>query len=200
MAAITSHRSRRLRALLAGGLVLGLGAIVTLAAWNDSEFATGTFAAGSFNLQGSSTDGVSFADHASAPGAALGFVVNPANLAPADSTYAPFAVRLAGNTSSPAVVTVTAGGSGGSLTGLTYRLIESATWGCSAATTGTDLVPAATVLGTVPGSVTFGLTTGSPVSAPGAPVFLCFVVTADSGLVQGQTGTATWEFTAVSQP
>ncbi|SFH86076.1 hypothetical protein E3O11_09355 [Cryobacterium levicorallinum] len=47
-------RNRRIRAVLAGGLVLGLGAAVTLAAWNDSEFARGSFAASGFNLVGSS--------------------------------------------------------------------------------------------------------------------------------------------------
>jgi len=36
---------RRLRAVLAGGLVLGVGAALTLAAWNDAEFATGSFQA-----------------------------------------------------------------------------------------------------------------------------------------------------------
>lgn len=30
---------RKVRAILAGGLVLGVGAAVVLAAWNDSEFA-----------------------------------------------------------------------------------------------------------------------------------------------------------------
>ena len=38
-------RSRMIRAILAGGLVLGVGTAVTLAAWNDSEFVTETFTA-----------------------------------------------------------------------------------------------------------------------------------------------------------
>ena len=97
----------RVRALLAGGLVLGVGATVTLAAWNDSEFVTATFQAGTFNLQGS-TDGTTFSDHASAPGASLGFSVNASALSPGDVVYAPYAVRLAANTTSPATVTVTA--------------------------------------------------------------------------------------------
>src|SRR5690606_31735774 len=53
------RRSRMIRALLAGGLVLGVGTAVTLAAWNDSEFASGTFRAGTFDLEGS-TDGTTF--------------------------------------------------------------------------------------------------------------------------------------------
>lgn len=62
----TTRNRRKVLAVLAGGLVLGVGAAITLAAWNDSEFATGTFTAGSFNLQGS-TDGTTYAEHTAAP-------------------------------------------------------------------------------------------------------------------------------------
>ena len=55
---------RKVLAVLAGGLVLGVGTAVTLAAWNDSEFATGDFAAGTFVFQGS-TDNETFEDHTS---------------------------------------------------------------------------------------------------------------------------------------
>ena len=47
--------SRRVKAVLAGGMVLGIGAAITLAAWNDSEFATGTFSAGHFGIEGART-------------------------------------------------------------------------------------------------------------------------------------------------
>ncbi|XSS44541.1 SipW-dependent-type signal peptide-containing protein [Propionibacteriaceae bacterium Y1685] len=40
--------SRKFRAALAGGLVLGIGAVVTLAAWTDDENAAGQFSAGTF--------------------------------------------------------------------------------------------------------------------------------------------------------
>lgn len=190
-------RSGRVRALLAGGLVLGVGATVTLAAWSDSEYASATFQAGTFNLQGS-TDGAAYADHAAAPGAALGFSVNASALSPGDVVYAPYAVRLAANTSSPATVTVTAPSTTGTVAGLSYRLIQPTSFGCSAATTGTTLVPAATAVGTVPGTVTFELAPGAPTTSAGAAVNLCFVVTAGPGLTQSQTGTATWQFQASS--
>ncbi len=48
------HRARRwrqVRALLAGGLVLGLGASATIAAWTDSENASGDFRAGAFMIE-----------------------------------------------------------------------------------------------------------------------------------------------------
>ena len=63
-----SKMSRKVRAIAAGGAVLGVGAAVTLAAWSDSEFAQGTFASGQFGIQGSA-DGQAFADHTTAEGA-----------------------------------------------------------------------------------------------------------------------------------
>ncbi|GAB3570782.1 hypothetical protein GCM10027405_35720 [Arthrobacter alkaliphilus] len=182
---------------MAGGLVLGVGAAVVLAAWNDSEFATGTFAAGTFNLQGS-TDGTSYADHAASPGATLPFTVNPSNLAPGDTVYVPFAVRLAANTTTGATVTLNTPTAAGSVANLSYELVQPTSFGCSSSTTGTDLVPAGTALGGALSGVTFTLNAGSPASAPGAAVFLCFKVTAGAGLVQGQSGTATWQFAAAS--
>lgn len=191
-------RSRRTRAILAGGLVLGIGAAVTLAAWNDSEFATGTFSAGRFNLVGS-TNGTTFTDHATAGTAApLTFSVPAAAMSPGSVTYAPFAVQLDATTTNSAVVTVSAGGTTGTVTQLTYELLQTTTFGCTSATTGTDLVPAGTALTAVPGTPNFPLAAGTG-GAAGAPVFLCFKVTAGAGLVQGQTGSATWQFQAASQ-
>lgn len=54
--------TRKVAAVLAGGLVLGIGAATTLAAWTDSQQATATFTAGTFKLV-SSVDGASWADH-----------------------------------------------------------------------------------------------------------------------------------------
>lgn len=198
MNSTSTQRRGKVRALLAGGLVLGVGATVVLAAWNDSEFGTGTFTAGTFNLQGS-TDGTAYADHASAPGATLPFTVNPTNLAPGDTVYAPFAVRLAANTSTGATVTVngaTAGGS--SVANLSYELLQTTSFGCAADTTGTALVAAGTALDGALSGVTFNLDAGTPATDPGQAAFLCFKVTAGAGLVQGQSGTATWELAAAS--
>jgi predicted ribosomally synthesized peptide with SipW-like signal peptide len=191
-------RNRKTRAILAGGLVLGIGAAVTLAAWNDSEFAQGTFTAGTFNLTGS-TDGSTFTDHAATTTpASLGFTVNPTALSPGDTVYAPFAVRLDETTTSDAVVTVSNAATSGSVADLTYSLIQPTAFGCSATTTGTALVPSATGLGTVPGGTTFTLAHGTA-GAAGTAAYLCFTVTAGSNLTQGQTGTATWQLTAASQ-
>jgi predicted ribosomally synthesized peptide with SipW-like signal peptide len=194
------QRSRRIRAIAAGGLVLAAGVTAyTLAAWNDSEFAQGTFTAGTFNMQGT-TDNTTWADHATqGTAASLSFTVNPSQLSPGDTVVAPFAVRLAAGTTNDAVVTITNAATTGSVANLTYTLVQPTAFGCTAATTGTTLVPAATAVGTVPAATTFALTRNATPTAPGAQVNLCFKVTAGAGLVQGQTGTATWQLQAVSQ-
>ena len=57
--------------LAAGSSVAAQAASVTTAAFSGG---TGTFTAGSFNLQGS-TNGTAYSDHAAAPGATLPFTV-----------------------------------------------------------------------------------------------------------------------------
>ncbi|MGV0110838.1 SipW-dependent-type signal peptide-containing protein [Arthrobacter sp. CP30] len=189
-------KRRRVRAILAGGLVLGVGAAVTLAAWNDSEFAIGNFQAGSFDLVGS-TNGTDFDDHATAAGAAtLDFSLNPTNLAPDDVVYAPFSIALDTGTTYGADVTITSTPVTGTLENVTYELLQTTTFGCTADTTGTALVPTATDVGTTPGTAAFSL--AAPTGQTLAPVNLCFKVTAGA-IAQGDTGSATWEFAAESQ-
>lgn len=174
-------RRRRIYAVLAGGLVLGVGTAVTLAAWNESEFAKSTFTAGSFVFQGS-TDGTAFADHASEAGAAdLTFLVNPTNLSPGDTVYAPYAVKLTGSSAADLTQTV-AIASGGTLVAadLAFDAVATTAFGCDAT---------AFAAGTaIPTSITAGQT-----------VNLCLKVSATEDLVQGHTGTVTWKWEAVSQ-
>lgn len=193
-----ANRAARIRALLAAGLVLGLGATITLAAWNDSEFVNGTFTAGTFNLVGS-TDGTTFSNHATSGAAAsLDFTLNPTDLSPGDIVYAPFAVQLDGTTTSDALVAINNVAPTGVVDDLTYTILQPTAFECDSGTTGATLVAAATALGTVPGSPDFALDKGT-LGNPGDPVFLCFIVTAENGLTQGQSGSATWQFQATSQ-
>ena len=191
----TARRRDKAKALLAAGLVLGVGAAVTLAAWNDSEYATGSFGAGTFGIEGS-TDGTAYADHASGTAATLTFNAD-ANVSPGETYYAPFAVRLTAESTYDAAVAVTAS-STGTVTGLTYQLLQTTSFGCTASTTGTELVAAGTAVGAVAGTPGFTLDQGTS-GAAGAPAYLCVKVTSDSNLTQGQTGTGTWVFTAESQ-
>lgn len=192
-----STRARKVRALLAGGLVLGVGAAVTLAAWNDSVFSTGTFESGSFNLEGSA-DGATYGEHDTAASAAdLEFSVNASNLAPGDTVSAPFAVRLDEATTYGANVVVQPSTTTGDVTGLTYSLSTTSAFGCEAAASA-DLVPAGTSFGAEAGTANFDLAAGAE-GAEGEPAYLCFTVTADDALEQGQAGAATWEFLGTSE-
>lgn len=172
-------KRRKIGALLAGGLVLGVGAAVTLASWNDSEFAKANLTAGTFVFQGS-TDGTTFADHASSGGAAsLTFSTGFDKLSPNAVVYAPYALKLTG--SSPATLTPAAPTVTGALSGkATFAAVQTTTFGCNAGafTGGTALV-----------------TTMSP----GDTVNLCLQVTAGSTIAQGDTGTVVWQWDAVSQ-
>ncbi|RLP76414.1 hypothetical protein D9V32_05980 [Mycetocola tolaasinivorans] len=208
-----TSRGKAVRAVLAGGLVLGIGAAVTLAAWNDSEFVRGVFGAGKFNVQGSvSGTAGTFSDHdtAGAP-ATLAFTLPlSTNLAPSSVVYAPYFVQLTNDTTTNAALSVTslassekagAPANAANLSYSVYGIAPAAT--CNAATvgsltaiaSGTTLTSAATLTGTTPVS----LAKSTDGTAPGATQQLCFVVTAGAGLAQAGETTATWQLTAVSQ-
>lgn len=194
--------SRKVKALLAGGLVLGIGAAITLAAWNDSEWATGSFAAGTFNIEGT-VDNSTWAEHATEPAkATLSFSTGFDNLSASATVSAPFAIRLDKDTTSDATVAVqSATGDGTAETHLTYEIVQVAAWDdCTPSAAGTaQIVPAGTALDAVTGASTFSLTKSTNVGTdPGAAVYICIQVTADSSLVQSTTATGTWQFQATS--
>ena len=203
---VQKDTTRKVRAVLAGGLVLGVGIGVTLAAWNDSEFASGTFTAGSFNLEGSTTSATTaYASHNVDNGdtaASLVFQL-PAvasSMAPGDVVYAPFWVRLDSTTTNSATLLPTgvAAGAGGNTANLAYTVTAIAPGAtCGAAATGT-LVASGATLAAQTGATSVPLTKGSAAGTAGTPVQLCFAVTAGSGLTQGAAATATWKFTATS--
>lgn len=202
---------RKVLAVLAGGLVLGVGVAVTLAAWNDSEFATGTFTAGSFNLEGSTAGDVdgNYSDHNVDDGdaaATLAFDL-PAdlvgNMSPADVVYAGFWVRLAEGTTTGATLVADgttaddpATSNSAELSYAVYQLAPGAT--CNAASaTGTPVASGASLdLQTVATPIT--LVEGADATTAGTAVQLCFRVEAGADLEQGLATTATWEFAATS--
>ena len=94
-------------------------------------------------------------------------------------------------------MTVAAPITSNTVTNLTWELIDTgATFGCTAATTGTTVVSSSAFTG---GAGTFSLTKGVDASTAGTARNLCFKVTAGAGLTQAQSGSATWQFQAVSQ-
>ncbi len=193
--------SRKVAAILAGGLVLGVGTMATLASWNDSEYANATFTAGYFDLVGA-VDGSqsNFSQHSTSGAAGgLSFTAPFSNLTPTDVVAAPYALRLAAGTTNNAQVNLVAATSTNTVTNLTYEVVKTATPGCTISTTGTTVVPAGTAINSVAGASSFTLAMGSPTSDAGAPAYLCFKVTAGSDLAQSQSGSVTWQFQAVSQ-
>lgn len=195
-----STRSRKVKALLAGGLVLGVGAAVTLAAWTDQEWAEGVFGAGTFNIQGS-VDGETFADHESEGGAAdLTFdLTGGDNMFPGATVAAPFVLQLDGETSYDATVELTgASADGANAEALSYGIIEVGSAAeCTAEATGTQIVPEGTAMSSIEGATTIDLVASTDGTA-GTPVALCFQVTADDSLAQSETTTANWQFVGTS--
>lgn len=202
-----STRKRKIRALLAGGLVLGVGAAITLAAWTDNVFGNSDFATGddSWNIQASfsSTATPSWVESDVSPGEPFGFPAPRLNLTPGDTVYAPIALRLEPGQALNAAVTLD-GATGGAPAGaaltsaLRYTVTSGGTaTGCAAGTPGgTTVVPAASAL--TAGSAANAIS----LVAAGTPVQLCFAVTLPAGTpntVSGlNTGQLIWQFVGTS--
>lgn len=189
--------ARKTRAILAGSLVLGVGVAVTLASWNDSEFAAAGFSGGSFNLQSSTTGGLAagdWKDNGAASPAQLAFTVGPQTLSPNTTIYAPFAVKLAAGTTNKADIAITSAGATGIGDHLTYTIVKTDAWGCDAtiAAAGTTVAPSANVKAS-------SVAKAFSIDAADAPVYLCVAVTSDATLAQKSTGTVTWSFAATSK-
>ena len=96
-------RGRRIKAILAGGLVFGVGAVGTVAAWTDSETADGSFNAGTFDIELSingewtSTNEMTF---------------DTAPMFPGSKVYAPVFVRTSPDTTIGGDLTVKGNGIG----------------------------------------------------------------------------------------
>lgn len=202
------ERSRKRKAILAGGVVLGLGAAVTLAAWSDDVFANGTFGTGTFELQGNvyGAPESTYENYDTSPGDALTFVLTPNNMAPGDTVYAPISIATSGDTSTAALVSLTGATAPTNpdaarlFANLTYQINELEVGGtCDEDTFGTDeLLPS--------GPLTQGLDEAFTVAAnQGTEQHLCFAVTLpdneDTGAdnMQGlSTGQVVWQFTGES--
>jgi predicted ribosomally synthesized peptide with SipW-like signal peptide len=199
----------RVRALLAGGLVLGLGAAVTLAAWNDSEFATATITTSTFNTE-SSVGGTAYADNASTPGATVTLPVGA--FSPGVTSYLPVLVRAKATSIAGTVALNGAVFTGTDATVLStafvYRVVRttatcdatafagSPTWVVGTSTA--SAAPALTVGQN--GGVSNVVAAGAP-AAPGAATGFCFEVTlpaSAASTLQGKTASATWQLLATS--
>lgn len=178
------NTSKKAKAILAGGLVLGVGAAVTLASWTDEQWANASFSSGEFVLE-SSTDGVNFESHAKND-AVLDFDNDIAkNLAPGQEIIAPFALRLSADTGHDARVTMNGPSRGDYIEGLDYGIAKADANGeCHS---GLDFQSASAAF--------YNLEAGSGDAAGEAEV-LCFHVSASENLAMKQTANPTWTFTA----
>lgn len=198
-------RSYKVRALLAGGLVFGIGAASTLAAWNDNEYAKGgPFTAGTFAIEGSATGEVgSYAGHkSSATSESLTFSAPINNLSPGSVVYADFWVRLTADaTVNGELELIDVDGSGDNVDHLSYAVHQlSGEAQCNAAGVGSATVDlgSGAALDTDPESGEPVALTAGAGSTAGDPIHLCFVVTADDDLLQSKAATATWQLQASS--
>ena len=202
------RRSRIVRAILAGGIVLGFGATSTLAVWNDSEVVSGSFGASTFAIE-SQTRGADYASHSSAPGTVLDFAATA--MSPGLSRYAWINIRTTLTTTVRGSVQLSGvtSDSGGLVGALQYRVVQLAN---PAATETCD----ATVFSGSPGyTYTVGGASNyvpiTQVSEPpgettletaGTVVRYCFEVRVAPGVpdsFQGKTARVTWQFTGTSQ-
>ncbi|WP_198684002.1 SipW-dependent-type signal peptide-containing protein [Brachybacterium sp. YJGR34] len=185
-----SPRRRRLLALTAGGLVLGISGMVTLASWTDTEVAEGSFAAGTFALE-SSTDGETFSD-TTPPAEALSLSFDPLaqNLSPTDSASAVYAIRLDQSSSNAATVDGAVTASGSAADNLDYT-IEQVSDIDATETIGTLVSGESVAAGTSHADL-FTLDELSDV------VYLKVTVSADADLGQGETADVTWTLTGTS--
>ncbi|MDQ1203618.1 MULTISPECIES: SipW-dependent-type signal peptide-containing protein [unclassified Rhodococcus (in: high G+C Gram-positive bacteria)] len=200
-------RRRKVRALLAGGLVLGVGAAVTLAVWTDNVFGQAQFSAENWNVQGDfSTGGTGVWNEYDTVGTAgtFAYTTGFAAMSPGLTVYAPVALRVGTGTTPggayPADVTLNGATpiTGPLATALTYQVVSGVSAdNCNAAILGggTDVVVAGSALGD--GSAVDAIS----VPADGSPVSLCFAVTLPQAVapnvVAGQTtGVVTWQFAA----
>lgn len=201
---MTEHMKAKKRAVLAGGLVLGIGAAVTLAAWTDSEFGEGLFTAGSFNLEGSD-DGVAYAQHETAGGALqLTFSDLVDNLTPGDTAYAAYWLRL--DNASTTDGTLTPAGAvatdvvGTNADAASYTITQVDGGDCEAGTaTGTEIATGAT-LNDQTGATSLDLVSNGG-GTDGTAVPLCFAVTAgaEGDFEQGGQTSVVWQFDAESE-
>lgn len=202
--AITSRRSR---AVLAGGVVLGLGATATLAAYSDSEWASGTFTAPAvaasdvLNLEGS-RDGSSYG-----PDVTFQSTLDMTKMAPTTTYYAPLYLRTTSDTTVDADVSVPVpaigANSNGALAGLVKVVITDATNASCDATNAASrpVVGAEKVLAETMTTAPIRIIAG-PAGEASATTVLCFQfkLTERPAGTAPLTATATWTVNATQTP
>jgi predicted ribosomally synthesized peptide with SipW-like signal peptide len=201
--ALRRHK-RKVRVVLALGIILGLGVTATLAAYTSSVFGEAEFQTGTFNTQGKFRDGqwADFDKGISGVGD-FAFELNPLQMMPGDTVYAPVAIRVDPDRASyDAAVTL----NGATSTTPTSPLYLALTYSVNNATPANCNATGWGAGSPYPGWPTnAALPTGStqPVTVPKGNtngLDFCFALTlpSDFAVQNAQSGTLEWEFASTS--
>jgi predicted ribosomally synthesized peptide with SipW-like signal peptide len=216
---LATSRGRKIRALMAGGLVLGVGSAATLAAWTDTEWVWGGDGTGnnlgtsSFEIEQNVWDGAggtaNWTNREVSPGGELTFAVDAADLTPGDTVYAPMQLRTAADSDGG---DVTLDGAV-NLLAPDVALFDALVYGarfdvgradCTAvgfAANGTELVASGSSLATGSGATSFALVADGA-NTVGAEVDVCFAVTLPdipaNQALQGEEARPAWAFQGIS--
>ena len=198
---LSTFASRRSRALLAGGIVLGLGTTATLAAYSDSEWASGTFSASAvinLTLEGS-PDGTAWSSDVT-----MHTTLDATKMVVGQTYYSPLYLRTTGTTNVDANVKVnlpTLGGSTALADGISVKIVKPSNDECSSDTDG-DSIGGGETLGTAAtpseDSIIISHDGGGD---PSAVTMICFQYTLNSrpGDLIPHTASATWPVTATQR-
>jgi predicted ribosomally synthesized peptide with SipW-like signal peptide len=182
--------------MLAGGLVLGVGATVTLAAWNDAETAAGQFGASVFATESRGSGDAGFGDHGTAPASLTfsGGAMSPGSLRYVWLDVRTTAATTVGGTAVLSAVATT--NDSGIASALRYKVVAIAGGAsCDAAAIGS--APQLT-MSQVPSAPALGATLAA---AGGSTARFCFEVQLPAGSpssLQGKSATFTWTVTSTS--
>ncbi len=218
----SSATKRKVAAIAAGALVVGIGATYTLASWTDSEWVWGGAAGGtpgvgtsSFEVEQSVDGGTTWTNDLASPGGLLSFTTGALALTPGDTTYAPVSLRtqsgsVAGSTTLKAAVANSA--VTGTSTDLwdairvtVYTSNAASAPACSSTNTSmtgwTSITGLANViLGTDAGAAQ-SLPAGTDAATAGAQQHYCFALTLPAGspdTLQGAKIAPVWKFDSTS--
>ena len=196
-------RNRRIKAILAGGLVFGIGAAATLAAWTDTEEASGSFKAGTFNID-LSVNGSNWNNTST-------MTFNATGMYPGSKVYAPVFIRTTPDTTIDGDLKVSSGGTGstsGIAGALVYRAVTTSytTGGftCDASTfaSGANYVYGGASATTPLSGSAGGAVSQSVSKTAGSIAAYCFEVTLPTSTpssAQGTSASNTWTFTATNK-
>lgn len=201
--------SRKLTAVLAGGAVLGIGAVTTLATWNDSEWVNGLFVTSSFeveqNIVAPFSEESDWTNAETNPGQTLSFSLNADALTPGNTAYGTVALRTAAGSEAAVVTLQGAVEASGQTSGtelwnaLEVTVTTSSTEPtCDDTATEGDVIASGNLAAVGESTQTQNLAANS-----GSTQYYCFAVTlpasyASDTSVQGQQATPAWEFAATS--